>query len=249
MTTAAEKAVQRLEKAVTVREKELAQALEGERSAAEAFDVDGTPANLDAASKSRIVRESAERKLTSERQALDLALAELRKEQRATALAEHEQRLATLATWGDALAPIFAKLADVDATLFQLALDAAGVVATAQAAHDLAADRAKALGLTVALARPSLDEVQLLAQRHVDASREADGRDAVSDWVAPPARDWRSRTMSAAEISEGQAHAARETERAQHTERAQRDALAAVVGANAAAAAPKGTPTTTSNGA
>jgi hypothetical protein len=107
--------------------------------------------------------------------------------------AQHERDKVDLPKWKDALAPLHAKLAALDAALDDLVLQYARHVLDAQAAHDAALERARELGLRLDVVRPELEDAQHEATRSARRAREAAGRDCLSDWLAPElgAGDWK----------------------------------------------------------
>jgi hypothetical protein len=133
---------------------------------------------------------------------LDAARASLGAAQRARLAERHELDKVELARFQESLQPLHLQLVSLDSALDDVVIGYAKHLLAAQAMHDAASARAKELGVRLDVDRPTLDDVQHLAQHAARLAREAAGRDCLSDWLSPEAGagDWRMNGASPAEV-------------------------------------------------
>jgi hypothetical protein len=185
---------------------ELAQAERAASKAAAIFlrDASQVEANMKAtmlADRARALHLEAQGKLDAARATLGAA-------QRVRLAEQHEVDKVELAKFQESLQPLHVQLVTLDAHLDDLVLEYARAVLEAQKTHDAASDRAKELGVRLDVDRPTLDDVQHLAQREARRAREAAGRDCLSDWLSPEvgAGDWKQNGATPSEIRERLEH-------------------------------------------
>jgi hypothetical protein len=139
---------------------------------------------------------------------LDAARATLGAAQRVKLAEQHEVDKVELAKFQESLQPLHLQLVSLDSALDDVVIGYAKHLLAAQAMHDAASARAKELGVRLDVDRPTLDDVQHLAQHAARLAREAAGRDCLSDWLSPEAGagDWRMNGATTSEIRERLEH-------------------------------------------
>jgi hypothetical protein len=189
--------------------------------------------------------ESAERVLNRRTEAVAKSREVLADAERAEMARLFDEERATLSRFDADVAPIVDQILALDRQLDDLVLTIAGQVSEARALHALAASHATSLGLTLESPVPTIADLRLRCQRVVRDARLAEERDDLSQWIESASADWRVANMTAAELAQNEAFAARQADEQRVRERARQLARQLVEHVLLAPDTPPATSTTT----